>query len=505
MIIPKSATNENPEQFQRLRISVALLSLIFTILAIVTDDVLNVDGVLYVEMAEAFITHGLAGTANLYNWPFYSILAAFISQITGLSSLYSFYALNILLFILVTDACLCLTSTRIKNSIQLTIAAIIILCLFSLNEYRDFIIRDIGYWAFSLYAVYHFIAYLKTYKTQHLLLWQITIVIAILFRVEGLILLALLPLTLFFQQTPQRLKAFFISYAWILVLGLSSSIFYILTPSTIDAFSKLSDITSYMDWQRHWEFLINAANLIDEKLIHPLAQDQKYGAIIIAFGFCAVTITEILSALSIPYVLLSIISFSNKRAVFNLPYNSIFLSIFFIQFSLLLIFFITKQLQTTRYCLLAGIILLIWWLPAITTYIQKSFEQKQLRSILFICLILLYSAVDAFHHTGSKEYIISDSSFAAKSLPKDSIVITNNRLIGFYLKQSNKNIDVKFRWDFRDIEQSNYLFLETHRVPQKQLKNITLHWDAINQYGTKKRPIILYKKRIEKLSAQSKK
>jgi hypothetical protein len=133
-----------------LRIIAVIISLLLSILAVITDDVINSDGVLYVEMAEAFLEGGLAGAANLYNWPLYSVLAAIISQITTLSILHSFYVLNALLFTLVVDACICLCSQRITQYRQLIIASIVLLCFYSVNEYRDYIIRDAGYWDLSM-------------------------------------------------------------------------------------------------------------------------------------------------------------------------------------------------------------------------------------------------------------------------------------------------------------------------------------------------------------------
>src|SRR6185437_14432921 len=78
-------------------------------------------------------------------------------------------------------------------------AAIVILLFPYLNHDRDNILRDFGYYAFGLISLYYFIRYFKYPNWRNAICWNVSIVIATLFRVEGLILSALAPLALLFQ------------------------------------------------------------------------------------------------------------------------------------------------------------------------------------------------------------------------------------------------------------------------------------------------------------------
>jgi hypothetical protein len=274
-----------------LRIIAAIISLLLSILAVITDDVINSDGVIYVEMAEAFLSGGLTSAANLYNWPFYSVLAALISQVTHLSILNSFYVLNAILFTLVVDACLCLCSQRIKQYPQLIIASVVLLCFYSVNEYRDFIIRDAGYWALSLYSIYHFLAYSKSNKLVHLIWWQILLISATLFRIEGIVLLALMPCILLIDRhNTARARSFVASYIWVIAFVIMGAALYFTNPSVSAAFSKLSELNWYTNWEKYALFISHGENVIDQQIINPRATSEGYGLIVLLVGFLGVTL-----------------------------------------------------------------------------------------------------------------------------------------------------------------------------------------------------------------------
>jgi hypothetical protein len=477
-----------------LRIIAVIISLLLSILAVITDDVINSDGVLYVEMAEAFLEGGLAGAANLYNWPLYSVLAAIISQITTLSILHSFYVLNALLFTLVVDACICLCSQRITQYRQLIIASIVLLCFYSVNEYRDYIIRDAGYWALSLYSIYHFLAYSKSNKLVHLIWWQILLISATLFRIEGIVLLALMPFILLIdRQNTARAKSFIASYIWVIALVIIGAALYFTNPSISAAFSKISELNGYMNWDKYADFITHGANVIDHRVINPRATSEGYGLIVLLTGFLGVTLAQTLQAYSVSATLLTFMSAKNINETLSKQDNRIWAFIIVAQLAVLYAFFLATQLLTTRYCILTALLVLLWFMPTITEYISQSLQKKKKTSLFFLTLILLYSAVDAFHHSGSKTYIIEDSMEAAQQIGPEDDVFTNNRLLGFYLTQAKPKLKTDFKRHLEGIVQYDYAYIEPHRLPENQISKLSTGWILISSYGTEKRPILLYK------------
>jgi hypothetical protein len=362
------------------------------------------------------------------------------------------------------------------------------------NEYRDFIIRDAGYWALSLYSIYHFLAYTKSKNIGHLIWWQILLLLGTMFRIEGILLLALMPFVLLVDsQNSSRIRAFITSYTWMLAIVVLGSIFYLINPSSSEAFSKLSELNWYTNWEKHAVFITHGENIIDQQIINPRATSEGYGLIVLLVGFLGVTLTQILHAYSLSATLLTFMSVKKINKTLSQQDSLVWLFVIVTQIAMLYGFFLTTQLLTTRYCIFTALMLLVWFMPAITEFIHQSILAKKKVTLFFLCLILFYSAVDAFHHSGSKAYFINDSLEAAVNLNAESEILTNNPLLGFYLKQANPELNTSYRKNVKGMNRFDYVYIEPHRLSKNQLSKLSTEWVLINSYGTEKRPILLYK------------
>ncbi len=160
------------------------------------NALINPDGVLYIQTAQAFLQGGLDAALAVYKWPFYSILIALIHQITQLSMDNAAILLNTFLCILIVTGFISLVK-RLGGNYQVQVcAAIIILLHTGLNDHRAYIIRDFGHWAFMLYAVYFLIVYAQNRQLRYALAFGCSIFIAFLFRTEALFILLFAPLAL---------------------------------------------------------------------------------------------------------------------------------------------------------------------------------------------------------------------------------------------------------------------------------------------------------------------
>jgi len=200
---------------------VAIASALLSFYRIATRDLINGDGIGYIEVARAFLNEGVSGAIAVYHWPFYSILIGLVHRITGLGFENSASLLNMLFLAIV-----CLVFVRIYEEIsgkqaRIWVAAILILALPVLNDYREFVIRGYGYWAFMLLALLYFIQYSRSPGLMNALKWQFSIGLAILFRVEGIVFLVLAPFFFMFVAGERhrilshlaRLNGLFISLA----------------------------------------------------------------------------------------------------------------------------------------------------------------------------------------------------------------------------------------------------------------------------------------------------
>jgi len=177
---------------------VAIASGLLSLYRIATRDLINGDGIRYIDLAKAFLNDGVNGALALYHWPFYGILIGLVHRFTGLSFENSASLLNILFLVMV-----CVVFVRIYEEVsskhaRLWVAALLILALPLLNDYRGFVIRGYGFWAFMLLAIFYFIQYSRSPDLKGALKWQLSIALAILFRVEGVAFLVLAPFCFLF-------------------------------------------------------------------------------------------------------------------------------------------------------------------------------------------------------------------------------------------------------------------------------------------------------------------
>ena len=184
--------------------SVAIISALLSLYRIAGRDLINGDGILYVRMAKAFLTGGAGAAFEIYHWPFYGILIGLVHKLTGLGFENSASALNTLFMVLA-----CVVFVRIYEEIadrdsRVWVAAVLVLALPVLNDYRDLVVRGFGFWACMLVALYYFIQYSRSAGLSDALKWQLAILAATLFRVEGVAFLILAPCYFLFIAGERR-------------------------------------------------------------------------------------------------------------------------------------------------------------------------------------------------------------------------------------------------------------------------------------------------------------
>lgn len=184
--------------------SAVFLSMLFTVWVIYNDEVINSDGILYVEAARLFIEQGWSAGFSHYHWPFYTLLIAGLSKLLFIEPESAAYCLNTLLLGLLAFAFVrCARELGGDKRVTLA-AAILLLTHVSLNEFRDLIVRDFGYLAFSFTAVYLLLRHKAEGRYRYALGAGAAMLVATLFRVEGVVFLIFAPLALFWQSTPLR-------------------------------------------------------------------------------------------------------------------------------------------------------------------------------------------------------------------------------------------------------------------------------------------------------------
>ncbi|MEX1200409.1 MAG: hypothetical protein WEB02_06435 [Methylophaga sp.] len=467
----------SPFSLSQLRLLLALLSLLLSAFALLTDDIINSDGILYMQMAEAFMQGGLAAMAALYDWPFFALLVAAISHLSGLHPETSVAILNVLLFVIFTDALLLIARQLLPDMRQLIIAALLILLFYSINDYRDFIIRDIGYWAFISIALQQFLSYLKNSHWQQALLWQVSGLIALLFRVEGIIILLLMPLFLLFsQQSKPLLKSLLQLYSLLLIAGLIAIITLIAGVGWTDAFGKLGSIVLYLDFAGFQSRFTANSLIIAEQILHPVADDEA--GQVLFFGLIGMLAMQLLLGLSAAYLLILLLSRKTQVPWFNTPLNKAIAWFLLINIGILTVFCLHQYFVTTRYCVMAFVAIFLLVLPRLTAFIDDIWVQRKTGLQVLVALLLIYSLGDVIYQSSSKTYIPETAKWATEQLPAGKKLLTTDAFLAYYVdKYADDNSDITQQPTLKNYQQFDYLLTVEKRRNQtlkKQLAELPL-------------------------------
>ncbi|MFC1680990.1 hypothetical protein ACFL1S_04245 [Pseudomonadota bacterium] len=173
-----------------------LSSLTLSVWCVWADPIINNDGVYYLRAAAEISAGNWAKALSIYSWPIYSTFIAYLAKVPGLDLTSAAYVLNALFAAILVVGFLRAVHELGGDRNTLIIAALLILAFPTLNKYRSFVIRDIGYLAFHLWSLCYLFSYWKEKRGRPLLGWFVCAFAACLFRVEGVAILASVPVVL---------------------------------------------------------------------------------------------------------------------------------------------------------------------------------------------------------------------------------------------------------------------------------------------------------------------
>lgn len=178
---------------RRLLVVAGLLTAATSLWVSLTAASINLDGIFYVSIAECLQKGDWDAATRLYNWCFYPWLLARFASFSGFSLEISAHILTACFAVLQTMFFVgCVFCLGGRGRVLLW-AALLITFHSAFLQKRGEIIRDHGYWAFYLGALFFFLRFYRWNLWRDALAWGLMMVMALLFRVEGLLFLLLLP------------------------------------------------------------------------------------------------------------------------------------------------------------------------------------------------------------------------------------------------------------------------------------------------------------------------
>lgn len=434
--------NLEPTNLTQIRVFTAIASLIFSMYAVYFDDIINKDGILYLKTAELFLSGNMNAALTSYNWPFYSIIIAFFQKITSIPIELSALIINSVFFVILTDALILISSLIFSVPRQLKITALLILCFMPILDYRDYIIRDPGYWAFACLALYHFMVFMNSSRIIHGTLWQIFMIFAIFFRIEGFFLLITVPLFLLLSKNLREEMVIrkLISCFFIPIILIATILF--IESSSIEKFSKIYHVFNFINLNFIFDKLTFSADILEHQVLNKYS--GEYATLILIFGFLSLLIYKIFEGFSISYIVIFLASFKNSSQLSHNLYRDL-LAYFFILNSLIMFVFILKEhFISSRYVVLTSISLFLLLSFYIVTGIERVYLNKNKLLLAIIALSLSYNLFDAATTSRNKSYIKDIALLSVNKIPEKSIVIVNNKQAFYYLTNRAAHLTVCF-------------------------------------------------------------
>ena len=455
----------------KIRISTALISLFISVLAFYSNDIINRDGIFYMGIANAYTQEGLAGILQYSNfgWPFFSIVVAHIHQITHFSFETSAITLNTVLFVLLTDALVLLSNKILPNTRQVAIAALFFLCFLTLNEYRTFLGRDVGYWAFCSLALYQFILYIENPSLRNAVLWQLAMITAVLFRVDGTVVLLGLPLYLFFIRRPQQAFKQVSQLFILFVIGALIAVFVAVEQASLSSvFSKITTVTKYINPDSVLSQLQLNSELISSQILNKYS--AEYSTIILSSGLIFMLAYKLIKAITIGYIGLYVYSWRQGERPQRSSYRRLIIYFFTLNIIILIGFLFTEYFVSRRYTLLAVISLLFLMLPIICGTLEKAWHSRKKPILIITGTLLFISLADSMIRSNSKVYIKEVAIWASSNLPANSTALTDSKIINYYFNDHQPVATLSLTQHINAYKNYDYLIVIEKRKHKERIE-----------------------------------
>ena len=207
----------------------------------------NDDSVLYFEMARLFSLDRWHEAIELFRWPLYPLLIAGLHKLTGFSFERSAQVLSILFYAMTNYSMVTLIQLAGGNKCTILLGSLLLWSsLYITGDVLGMLLRDQGFWAFFLISIVYFVRFYRSESLTDALLWQLSAIIATLFRIEAITYLTLLPLILLLRSTKNiKEKLLLLLKSYSIVLALLVLILILLTFNksvSISNFGRLQEV-----------------------------------------------------------------------------------------------------------------------------------------------------------------------------------------------------------------------------------------------------------------------
>ena len=421
-----------------IRLLAVLASLALSGFTILFAELPNDDAYVYIRTAEIFLNDGFSAAFSHYGWAGYPILIGLVIML-GLSLINAAYLVNAGLFALLVYGFVSVVSQLSNNSRITALAAVTVLLYPELNEFRHFIIRDIGFWAFSIFGLLQFMKF-REHPGNHTALAFISCMLAAtVFRAEAVAYLALAPLALLVDSSlgQTQCRAHFWQLGR-LVYGTGLSVCLLLLLLGVNVFAQAIEFFSvYLPFIQGTFDPTPAETAELGRLLfgeYAATISQEYMNGVIAAGLLVILIMTIFYGISGPYFWLLALGGWMRAWQFDRSKWLPLIAFALVNVLILLTFLYITRYLSSRYAMLLCILVVMQVPFVVATFLDRSVNSKRGQSArMLLMLFAVYCLMDAHISFGrSKDYLLQAANYTETQVGANSNVLTNNHTIAFF-------------------------------------------------------------------------
>ncbi|MDD9958680.1 MAG: hypothetical protein OXU66_07040 [Gammaproteobacteria bacterium] len=453
------------------RLIAVAISLFISLLIFLVERAPNDDAYAYIRTAEIALADGVGAAVQHYAWASYSLLIALVSQL-GFDLITAAYLINSFFFAVLVYAFLSIVKLIDDSRLVGILAALSILLYPQLNEFRFDIIRDIGYWALSLLALWQFLLFYNYYKYSNLIVFGLTLLLAASFRPEAIIYLIVTPFVLLLDYSlgADKRRAYF-ARAMGLAVGIIVFAVIVLAIIGISIPALLRDFLSVYEPFINSTFNPNEADssALSSAIFGEYASSYSgpYVSLFLFTGLLAILVVKLFSGIGGPFFWLLV--YGGYKRMLKVKRNLYLPILFFLITNVVIVFtfILITRYVSSRYAMLFCLMLVLL-VPLVIANIIKELEKSSLKNTGMRVVILFfgYCAFDSFISFGqSKAFIFDSVDWITAEATSSAGLLTNNHAVAYYSGKV-EDYDQVFRLiteaEIRNSRQDDLIAIEMH-------------------------------------------
>ncbi|MEX0618205.1 MAG: hypothetical protein WDZ76_13905 [Pseudohongiellaceae bacterium] len=414
-------------------------SLLISVYRLLVSDAPNDDAFTYVRTAEIYLSNGLTAALEHYSWATYSIVIATLHQLLNIELLLAGRLLNAAFYVLLVFGFISIVREFTDERRVLIFAALTVLLYPQLNEYRDLVLRDIGFWSLALLALWQFVKYSSNGRLQQAALFCLALLAAATLRAEAVLYLLLLPFSLLLDTrypfTSRRRRFGKIFGLAVLALAVAFSATLI---AGYNLFTLLQQFASvYLPF---FSAAVNpdpaTASAMSQVLFneHAANYSEEYLTLFVLAGLTAILIANSLPAIGAAFIIVLVYGWYRKLLQLPRMLTLPLLSVVLINSAMVLTFVLITRYMSSRYMVMLGLALALL-VPFILHRALDRAERSGNKTVAvrMIALMWLYCGVDAYISFGeNKSYLQDAVAWLQLNTPSSAELLTNNHNIAYF-------------------------------------------------------------------------